>query len=428
MELSFFRRHFLRTFPHIEGKCVLVALSGGADSMALLHLLRLPELSLKIHALHIHHGVRGDDADADAEFCSRQCSSLGISLTILKPEPIRKSGSREADWREMRYREFHRVAHKIGADAVATGHQRDDVAEGVFLQLLRGGSLRSMAGINEEFDSVIRPLLPFSRLQLRAWLRDRGYAWVLDASNESPEHLRNRVRNELLPALERISPRLRDHLLETGAEIAEVEEWKRSELDRFHLLLNPWKPGGIAISSLLEMPRALLGSWLLSLAARWKIGSCTREQIRAFERLLRGEILNLNLPGGWWLRSRGGNLLLEAPKALVYDLPLKQRGGQDLPLPGWHYRIGPGPHEKPASRWSFPVDSLENVRLRSPQPGDRFRDGSKVLRKLKEIHPRSLRWSWPILVNNDKIMWIPGIGVSCRMQAPRWIVEVNNDD
>ena len=230
MDLCFFVSHFREHFPHLIGGRVLVAFSGGADSTALLHLLRHRELRLDLCALHIHHGLRGEEADADAGFCRRYCENLGVPLEILRPMPEKNSGSLEADWRELRYRAFRRIREKTGALCVATGHHRDDIAEGVLLQLLRGGSLRSMAGIHSSRSGVIRPLLPFSHRQLLDWLAERGISWVRDSSNLDTAHLRNRVRHEVLPFLEGIAPSIRRQLLALSSQIADVEAWAGEEL------------------------------------------------------------------------------------------------------------------------------------------------------------------------------------------------------
>jgi tRNA(Ile)-lysidine synthase len=170
MDNAEFVAHFKRTFPDLVGGSVLVALSGGRDSVALLHLLGSPDLDLCLAAAHVHHGLRGVEADADAGFCRRLCEDLDVPITIVQlPEDDQRPRGGEAAWRRRRYRAL--LDHMANRElrAVATAHHRDDIAEGVLLQLLRGAGPRAMAGIEtRNRDGVIRPLLPWNRRDVTA--------------------------------------------------------------------------------------------------------------------------------------------------------------------------------------------------------------------------------------------------------------------
>jgi len=405
------------------GKKILVALSGGADSTALFHLLRM--LEFEVLACHVDHRSRATESDADASFCSGLCRDLGVPFELLRPEIRNRFGSREADWREMRYRALFEAAEKTGSAAVATGHHRDDVAEGVLLQLLRGGSLRSMAGIFPRDGKLIRPLLPFSRHQLRCWLAERNYHWVRDGSNDDPSHLRNLVRARILPSLETVSPRLKEHLINRAAEIAEIEAEQRSELERIDLDLHPARPEGIPVDTLRRIPLSLRSAWLHRLCQRWETGPCTRRQVMDFHVMLEGKTRAVNLSGGWLLRTWAGAVYLEYPASRGYDIPLRENSWISLPLEGWRVRLRRiDAQEDRSSRWCHPVGSPEGLRIRSPRTGDRLDDGRKLSAGIRKIRPPRLRWSWPILVNDDKILWIPGIDGPGVITAPCWIVEV----
>src|SRR5208337_3531897 len=153
-------------FPDLIGAPIVVALSGGGDSVALLLLLReaSERLHCPVHAAHVHHHLRGEDADADAAYCGELCGRVGVPLVVEHLAPERPPGSSpEAWWRRQRYRALEGVRRRCGAAVVATAHTRDDQAETVLLKLLRGAGPRGVAGIRPRVGNVIRPLLEVPR-------------------------------------------------------------------------------------------------------------------------------------------------------------------------------------------------------------------------------------------------------------------------
>ena len=188
------------------GEAVLVAVSGGADSVALLDVLGAlaPELRLTLHVVHVHHGLR-PEADADAGFVGGLCARLGIPFHLERVAVRREPPweGLEAEARRARYGAFREVARRVGAQRVATAHTADDQAETVLMRLLEGAGPRGLAGIAPVRGIFIRPLLGARRADIEAHLRARGLAWVEDASNSDPRFLRNRIRHEVLPFLAR---------------------------------------------------------------------------------------------------------------------------------------------------------------------------------------------------------------------------------
>ena len=181
-----FSRSFAQVFPDLAGKPVLVALSGGSDSVALLHLFlaACEHLGSEVRAAHVHHHLRGAEADGDAAFCRALCDSLAVPLSVLHLDPVPPRGaSPEAWWRSERYRLLEAERERTGCAATATAHTLDDQAETVLLKLLRGAGVRGVAGIRPRRGAVIRPLLGARRETLRAWLREREASWREDASN-----------------------------------------------------------------------------------------------------------------------------------------------------------------------------------------------------------------------------------------------------
>lgn len=220
---------------------VIVACSGGGDSTALLVLLyslskkRSLSLSSSIDlvAAHVAHGLRGTKGDEDALFVARLTASMGIPFTLLPmdvPAHRKKSESTEAAARRLRYEALLDLADDLGERTlIATGHNRDDQAETVLLNLSRRSG-RSRGGIRpKRADGVVRPLLPFSRQELRSFLEERGVAWREDETNENEAFERNRIRRKVLPALEAKAPGATRRL----ARAADAWSTRLDGLDRF---------------------------------------------------------------------------------------------------------------------------------------------------------------------------------------------------
>ena len=185
-----------------EGARIGVAISGGADSTALL--LRLHERGgYPISAIHVNHGWRGADSDSDSAFCAALAARLCIPFHLRTLVPVAAEGNLEAAGREARLHFFRELIETNEVDYVVTAHTCNDQAETVLLRLLRGASLQGLAGIHPVMGRILRPMLHVTREAIVAYLNERGEAWREDASNADVGFRRNRVRHELLPQLER---------------------------------------------------------------------------------------------------------------------------------------------------------------------------------------------------------------------------------
>lgn len=206
------------------GDRVLVAVSGGADSVALLVALRdaATKLKVRVDAAHFHHRLRGADADADAEFCRRLCQSLDLPFHLGQAECDLPAAGLEAAARRARYAFLEAQRQRIGAARIATGHTADDQAETVLMRLLRGSGGEGLKAIRFRRGPIVRPLLECSRAEVLDFLAGCAQDFRFDASNDDRHFLRNRVRHEVLPVLEAINPRVRQALART-AEIAQDE-------------------------------------------------------------------------------------------------------------------------------------------------------------------------------------------------------------
>ncbi len=414
---SDFSAHFRAHFPHLVGRRVLVALSGGADSVALLHLLRDPNLALSLEAAHVHHGVRGAEADRDATFCEDLCAGMKMPFHLSRIDPTAPlSSGREGTWRRLRYRTLLDLKNSRGLDAIATAHHRDDVAEGVVVQLLRGGGPRALSGIDEATDDgIIRPLLAWSRADISGWLEGQGLEWREDSSNRDPQHLRNRVRHELLPALEEASPALRRHLVHLADALARDDRYLSEQLESVGSWIDPWEPaGGVPVSAVAGLPPALRSRWLHAQAGMVGLTRVTRRQAELFEVMVgRGGVRAVTLGSRWNIRRAGGKLWLEPPQAPpIYAIDLVEDVCFDLPLAGWSVRFGPAADPPPGLRWRFHADPRSQLSMRSPRGDDRVEVDGETVQVTKLIArklPRHLRSAWPVCCESDRIQWIPGV-------------------
>ncbi len=266
------------------GDRVACAISGGADSTALLLLLHaanaLPRhaLGVGLAAIHIHHGLRGEEADADHRFVEELCARLAIPLTVHRVDTaayakLHRQTIEEAA-RNLRYEQFRVLLASGSANVVVTAHTLEDQAETVLMKLLRGAWLEGIAGISPTISlpggSILRPLLTTARAALRSFLTEREQTWREDSSNLDEAYTRNRLRHRVLPLLREENPSI-EVTLSNLAELAREEEARwTAELERIlpGLLLpgkpvrgggrsNSTAPGSQAVAIELERLRAL---------------------------------------------------------------------------------------------------------------------------------------------------------------------------
>lgn len=212
------------------GSRVLAAVSGGPDSVCLAHWLSVQarKKDLAVTLIHVHHGLRGRAADADANFVMALGKTLGLPAAVLHA-PVREVAKKrglglEEAGRKERYKALAARARRGRCTAVATGHQLDDQAETVLLHLLRGTSLEGLGGIPVRRPlapgvELIRPLLPLTRAEILQYLKRHGLAWREDASNTDPKFTRNWVRRDILPRLEKRAPGVKTRLAAIAAKV-----------------------------------------------------------------------------------------------------------------------------------------------------------------------------------------------------------------
>lgn len=431
------------------GTRLAVGLSGGADSVALLRALaaRSGELGLVIHAVHLHHGLRGEEADGDRDFCRELASGLGIPFheervdtaaeALAKPGSGKAGETIEEAARRLRYAWFRRLLASGEVDAVATAHTLDDQAETVLARFLRGAWTEGLAGIHPvlEFPEgrVVRPLLAATHAQVEEFLHRLGQTWREDSSNHHLTYTRNRIRHQLLPLLETWNPRLREHLAQTAALALDEEAWWSEELKRVapQLLMEgrPVRGGGRAAGSDLAVDVTRLAA-LPTAVQRRLIREAGRRLEAALDFQATEALRRLALDGraGQKLQPSQGMVAERTPRELRLTVGSMPGSGKDKPGTVPEYKISiPGEMEAPVFGLRVRVARLEVAggsggsgtaipiaTLRNWKAGDRVRlRHSGGPRKVKEVLERmrvtgSARAVWPVLECGGKIVWMQG--------------------
>lgn len=211
-----------------KGDKILIGVSGGADSVCLLYLLRAlrKELNLSLHIAHLNHMLRGKDACEDADFVSKLAIKLNMPITLKEADVGRYKQKRslEEAAREIRLHFLFEAARKIKADKIALGHNRDDQAETILMRILRGSGLQGLSGISakKQMDSfvIIRPLIEIERKDIEAFLKNRKVKPRIDKSNLEEVYFRNRIRRKLLPEIKKYNPNIKEILANTAESVA----------------------------------------------------------------------------------------------------------------------------------------------------------------------------------------------------------------
>ena len=220
-----------------QGDHVLVALSGGGDSVCLLHLLLSfgKELGIRISAAHIHHGLR-EGADRDEDFARELCEREGVdfySRRVNVREMAQKEGTGiEETARALRYEKLWEIADEAGAGKLAVAHHMDDQAETVLFSLCRGSGIRGMAGMHPVAGKLVRPLLCLEKAEIEAYLSTRQLEYMTDETNEDMAYTRNRIRRQILPALcEGVNAGAVSHLAGFSETMAQLGEYLSDQIE-----------------------------------------------------------------------------------------------------------------------------------------------------------------------------------------------------
>lgn len=448
------------------GKTAVVAVSGGPDSMVLLHLLKglAPALKVKLHVAHLHHGLRGKEADLDLKLVRDYCrkSKLPFSSRRVDVRALseRKRISLETAARMARYAFLTRCARRVRAAAIAVGHTADDQVETFLMRLLRGAGGRGLGGMQPVRRSgelaIIRPLLRIWRHELLSLAKACGVIYRIDRSNMDVSFFRNKVRRRLIARLQKeYSPRIKETLRKSadilGNEHAFVHDEALKTLRR--LGRQSGDRIAISISRLLALPPAIRAELLRIAAAGLGQGASPGyNDIDALLDLCKGEPgkKQHHLPGGITALREYDRLILgrgSKMQAGDYEFPLED--GLEIASPPFILRFGfstcsraeigrlrkkpvrlaavwgDGKRRRRPLREYFSLDALagKSIVVRNRRPGDRFTPlGMKGSKKLKQVMideklPSHLRAAVPLIACADGIIWLPGYRIADRYRV-----------
>jgi tRNA(Ile)-lysidine synthase len=433
------------------GLRLAVGVSGGADSVALLRALkeRSGELGLVLHAAHLHHGLRGAEADADLEFARDLAAGLGLPFHEARVDTAHEAAANaesgkgqetiEEAARRLRYDWFRQLMASGEVEAVATAHTLDDQAETVLAKFLRGAWTEGLSGIHPKLESpegcILRPLLAATRAEVEAYLKALGQGWREDSSNRHLSFTRNRIRHELLPLLEGWNPRLREHLAQMAELARDEEAWWGAELARLAPQLTmpgrAVRGGGRASGDGLAVDVGRLAA--LAPALQRRLLRYAAGQLGAAPDFVSTEALrSLALTGragqkrelAQGLRAERTHRELRLAVAAVSAVNADQVGvvpEYSGPVPG----VIVAPAFGIRLRIEIPAAASEDegwqketggiVRLRNWRPGDRVRlrhsgRPSKVKEVLERLRVTGTdRAIWPVLELQGRIVWMKGV-------------------
>lgn len=459
-------RHLRQTLSPLGETGLVVAVSGGADSTALLDALvrardagRCPSTLV---VAHLNHLLRGEDSDTDAAFVQELAADRGVVCEIERADVAgiaRQLGQNlEATARHLRYEFFARVARRHRLQHIVTAHTQDDQAETVFLHLLRGTGLSGLSGMPRQrplFKGVegqltlLRPLLGVSREVILAHCHDYQIPYREDVSNQSTDYLRNLIRHEIIPRLEAVNPAIRMGLARMAELLREEDQYLEARVDE----IKEWETGdGSLLIPALKgqspvLQRRVLRRWLAE--QRGSLARITSTHLAALEQLLaRGQSgQSVILPGNLQVRREFDRLSLHtgmndldrsvfSPLRLIpgvpcrvgnFELLLVRPGDNDPAIPAIPTSSG----EKGSDghrQWSLPLPEgplLDSLLVRTRQPGDAYRpEPGRYTFKLKTLFirhqiPRSERDTYPVVVSGEgEIVWVPGLPAAAGWTCP----------
>lgn len=430
------------------GRPWLVAVSGGVDSVVLLHTLWLlqPWHGVALRVVHVHHGLRAA-ADEDARFVSELARAWGIPASVervsVESIPSRERRGLEADARRVRRQAIRRAAKRFGAERVWLAHHADDQLETILLRLARGASLGGLGGIRPVADdgglTWVRPLLGVERRDIEAYAEAHHLRHVEDETNRFTDPLRNYLRHEVIPRLRERQPRIAATVARAALGVQDEDAHLEAEGRRVFERCCTLEAGGatVDVAALAAEPVALqrraIKILLYCLTSRGNpVLDWTFAHIESVRRLcVQGRpSAAVHLPGGWVVRRSYGQLHVEPQSHAcpISDVstfsPVEWRlaDGAELCLPAagraewrfvcraWHGREGV--HVAP---WTLLLPQWPTVEVRPGRPGERIAPlGLTGTKKVQDVFvdakvPRSLRAGWPRFAREGEILWLPGL-------------------
>lgn len=416
------------------GSSILCALSGGADSMVLLHLLTQlgQQMGFSLCAAHYNHGLRGEESLRDARFVADFCEAHQIPFLLGEGDvaaAAKESGRGiEETAREKRYAFLEDAAVHFGADKIATAHNADDNAETLLLHLLRGTGLRGLTGIPPVRGNLIRPLLTVSRQDIEAYLVRNDLPHVEDSSNADPAYSRNKIRHQVMPLLRELNPSLTETMTASIDSLRQDQSYLTARALEISRQAKPAEDGRVIPTHLLaNTPTAVAARVIQQLLEEIEAPMASAVHVRSILAVARGEntAAALHLPGGVFVYRVYGDVLFAWEKdPLPPFQPVALGSEEETCLPGLAWtlirqretRCPASPLTQDGGFYFTPAAAAGPLLVRPRQPKDAIQLPGRPTKTLKKLFieakvPRQERERIPVLANQQgDILAVAGFG------------------
>lgn len=402
-------------------KKVVIGLSGGADSVSLTHaLLKISkERDFEIEAVHVNHGIRGNEAERDENFSKNFCKNLGIKLTVKRisvPEIAKnlKIGTEEAG-RMARYEILNEIAGEEESVKIATAHTLSDNIETLIMRLVSGASLKGLCGIPPTRENIIRPLIEVKREEIEKYCKENNLSFVDDSSNFERDYTRNKIRLDIIPMLKSLNPNFENTAARTLNLLKNDEEFLEKETEK--------ALKSSSLNEIINLPMALKSRALLKIIKSFTQERIEEKHIKSLENLIIKKSGKICIPGSKMLELKNGEITLCAPSN---EEALK-----------WEYLIKPlnilteiktniiikvvkvSDYSKKVGDICIDFDKIpKNSVIRNRRAGDKFTFQKRGLTKsIKKIFsemkiPIPKREKIPLIAFENEVIWCENLGVS----------------
>lgn len=428
-----------------DGDRVLAGVSGGADSVFLFYVLKELTLLMKIelHVIHVHHGIRGSEADRDARFVEKMCAGSGIPEKTVRRDIPREAGEKhlslEEAGRAARLEILTEEAEALGGAVIALAHHRDDLAETVLFRIARGTGIRGLGAMRAKNGPFIRPLLGLTKREICGALVQAGIPWVEDGTNAEDDAVRNRIRHTILPLLkEEVNERAAEHLAELAECAAEAADFISAEAGKKEkVYVRTAAKDTVILAGIMEEHPAVRREILYRAISR---AGGSAKDVSRYHILSAEAIFEKN--DGAALDLPHGLICMRNPSGIRIAVRENKSGMAEKPedvaierIPGvytygkrrFSFRMeGEAPWPVPEKRYTkwLDYDKIKStLSLRTRRPGDYITiDGEGRKKKLSDWFtdqkvPVSKRDTIPLLVMGHEVIWITGMRIGYRFRV-----------
>lgn len=418
-----------------KGDNILVALSGGADSMALLSFLLeiKEEYRLTLYAAHINHHLRGQESQRDQEFVHRHCESIGIPLFVHHSDVAAMAKQRgesiEQAGRSVRYNFLKNKASELKA-LIATAHTLSDSLETMLLNLARGTALKGLCGIPPKRAGIIRPLIYCTRAEIEEYCRNNGISYIVDSTNTDTLYKRNFIRQNIVPEMLNLNPSLYKTLIRTQKALKQDEEYLSRQTEK--ALEDARMQEGYSVKKLLELPDALRSRSIIKIVEKHTNRHCHTVHLKAIENQIKkgtgmvslGDSFALITQGILTFTSRPAGEISFSTPLLIGTLEIFEEITAKTSLMDIENYKKSKKFNKKLLTNSLDYDMIQgNALFTSRKAGDTFRPANRGITKsvkklLNELKiPVHTREKLVFLRDDMGILWIEGIGADERCQV-----------